>query len=155
MPSSNETDDSRLRTDDNLRTERQRSDEELEARSTALAENSDDVIARARERARKVLELARSREDDQLAAAGATAQLRDSVQEERTVADATLAAERATADADRLDERERRRIALLQLLAHERSATDETLTEERRRADQSVRARRTCSASSRMTSATC
>lgn len=141
MPSSKETDTSRTRTDQNLRTERDRTDDELLTRSDALAEDAEDVIERARESARKVLELARDREDRQLLTIGATANVRETVREQRSVADATLATERATADVERLDERERRRAAMLQLLAFERSATDITLVDERRLADRSMTAR--------------
>lgn len=141
MAASIEKDESGDRTDENLRAERERSDEELEARSTALAEDSDEVIVRARERARAVLELARGREDAQLLATGATAQTRASVQQERRIADSTLAAERDTADAKLSDERERRRAAAVQLLAYERVATDRTLAEERHLADRGMGAR--------------
>ena len=127
-----------MRTDENLRVERERSDDELLARSTALAEDAEEVIERARERARLVLELARDREDQHLFDIGATAEVRGTVQDERRTADAALADERATAQTQRLDERERRRAAMIQLLAFERSATDRTLSEERRHADDKV-----------------
>lgn len=141
MPSSKEPAISRTQTDRNLRAERERSDDELLARSTELAEDAEEVIERARERARRVLELARDREDGQLLASEASPDAREIVQQERRVADATLSAERATADAQRLDERERRRAAMIQLLAFERSATDRTLAAERQLADRSVTAR--------------
>jgi len=121
MTSSKDTDSSRTRTDENLRAERERSDDELLARSTALAEDAEEVIARERERARLVLELAREREDQHLVDIGATREVRQTVRKERRTADAALADERATAETQRLDERERRRAAMIQLLAFERS----------------------------------
>lgn len=141
MTSSKDTDSSRTRTDENLRAERERSDDELLARSTALAEDAEEVIARERERARLVLELAREREDQHLVDIGATREVRQTVRKERRTADAALADERATAETQRLDERERRRAAMIQLLAFERSATDRTLSEERRHADENVLSR--------------
>lgn len=141
MASSHDTDESRTLTDQNLRTERERSDDELLVRSNALAEDSDEVIERARERARTVLELARGREDQHLLEIGATSDVRATVERARRVEEAALAAERTAADAQRLDERERRRAAMLQLLAFERGATDRTLAAERRVADGSIGAR--------------
>lgn len=136
-----DTNDSRTQTDASLRAERERSDDELLARSTTFAEDADEVIERARDRARKVLALARDREDEKLLATRATAAVRDSVEEERRVADSTLATERSTADAERLEERERHRAAMIELLAFERDETDRTLAIERELADRSVAAR--------------
>lgn len=141
MASPRDTDKSRTLTDHNLRAERERSDHELLVRSNALAEDSEQVIEGARERARLVLELAREREDQHLVDIGATPDVRETVARERRTEDTALAAERTVADAQRLDERERRRSAMIQLLAFERGATDRTLAAERREADNNIGAR--------------
>ena len=141
MASSHETDKSRSSTDHSLRQERERTDDELRGRSDALAEDADELIERAREHAKRVLELAHERADEQLSAAGTTTEAQEAVEQDRQTAAATLAAEHAAADTHRYDERERRRAALLALLAHERSATDTTLAVERGLADRSLSAR--------------
>ncbi|HEU4615960.1 MAG TPA: HAMP domain-containing sensor histidine kinase [Kofleriaceae bacterium] len=133
--------ESRAHTNESLTKERQRSDDELLARSSALSEDTDELIQRARERAREVLSLARAREDEELRRAGATDAVSEAVHDERSLADATLAAEHSSADAKRLDERERRRLALLAVLAHEREITDRTLAAERSIADRTLAAR--------------
>ncbi|HEU0037360.1 MAG TPA: HAMP domain-containing sensor histidine kinase [Kofleriaceae bacterium] len=125
----------RDRTDDSLRDERKRTDDELLVRSETLAENADALVQRARARAREVLGLAREREDAQLETLSGGAELRDTIEHERELADRALAAEHALADGTRLDERAARRLAILQLLALERSHTDRTLAAERVAAD--------------------
>ena len=138
---SHEADPPRSETDQSLRDERERSDEELLVRSDALAEDSDQLIQRARERARMVLELSREREDHRLSAIGTTAEVHEAVRQQRRTADAALATEHATADAQRLDERELRHAAVIELLAFERGATDKTLAAERSHSDRGITAR--------------
>lgn len=133
--------ESRAQTNESLTNERQRSDDELLARSSALSEDTDDLIHRARERAREVLSLARAREDQELRRMGVTDAMNQAVRDERSLADATLAAEHSSADEERLDERERRRLALIAVLAHEREITDRTLATERSIADRNLEAR--------------
>lgn len=118
----------RHRTDASLDGERGRADDELVTRSIAAAEDADELIQIARERARAVLELARGREDghgENAAELGHT----------RAADDRTLADEYATADRALHDERTRRRLAIRQLLALERYETDEALANERAAAD--------------------
>ena len=123
MAQRKDTTDSRAETNESLTNERQRSDDELLARSSALAEDADELIRRARERAREVLAVARTREDAELTRSGTAAGARAAVRDERKLADATLAAEHSVADERRLDERERRRLAVIAVLAHEREMT--------------------------------
>jgi signal transduction histidine kinase len=141
MAGPQDTDGSRKETDRTLRAERDRSDDELLTRVHALAEDSEAIIDRARDRARQVLELVREREDRRMVAHGATAEQREDVNTERRLEDVALAEERATADAHWLDEYERRRLAVIQLLAHERGLTDQMLAAERRIVDRSLSAR--------------
>jgi signal transduction histidine kinase len=131
MPSAREGEASRSQTDESLRAERARSDDELLVRSHVLEGQSDEVIARARDEARRVLELARERADRHMVDIGATAELTDTVAAERRREDAILTREHAVADADRLEEREQRRAAVMQILAHERVITDDALRTER------------------------
>lgn len=132
---------SRGATDSKLRLERDRADEEVLERSTSLGETADEVIERARARARLVLDLAREREDAALDVADAGAAERSAVDDARATADAVTAAEYAAADAALFDERSRRRRAVIQLLALEREETDRVLASERQLADHMVEVR--------------
>jgi signal transduction histidine kinase len=134
-------DQTRHSTDSTLAVERGRADEELLERSTALGETADDVIQRARERARRVLQLAREREDHVLDTAHADAAEKATVAEGRELSDAVTEAEYAAADAAVLDERSEQRRAIIQLLALERAETDRMLGAERRAADRLLRGR--------------
>jgi signal transduction histidine kinase len=131
VSSSHESEVSRAQTDVSLRAERERSDDELLARSLALDEQSDEAIERAREQARRVLELARARADRHLRDIGGTAQLTAALAAERRAEDSLLTTEHAQADAERVDERVQRRAAIIQILAHERVITDDALHTER------------------------
>ena len=115
-------------TDTKLHVERERSNDELLERSTALGEDADGVIRKARERAAAVLELARHREDALSSTSGVSPELA----RERSYADEALELEHRLADAALGDERSRRLRALIQLLATERDATDQALSSERR-----------------------
>lgn len=125
---------SRNVTDTSLRVERDRADDEVLERSTALGETAEDVIRIARERAHAVLALARRREDESLSWASDDAHAR--IGQERRVADDLLATEYAEADAEILDELSQRRRAIIRLLALERGETDRVLAFERRDVDQ-------------------
>ena len=122
-------------TDSKLAAERACADDELLERSTALGETADDVIERARDRARLVLQLARKREDQVLDAANADAADKAQILDARDLADAVIRTEYAKADAALFDERSEQRRAIIQLLAHERAETDRMLRVERRAAD--------------------
>lgn len=138
MPQRVDPSNSRTVTDTALRIERDRADEEVFERSTALDETADHVIERARERARLVLALAREREDSALDATHAGAAERATVEDARAAADEVTAREHAEADAALFDERWRRRRAIIQLLALEREDTDRVLSSERRIADHAL-----------------
>ena len=127
--------DSRSVTDTKLRHERERADEEVLERSAALGESADEVIKRARDRARLVLDLARLREDRALDATHADASERARIADDRKQSDEITAAERAEADAAISDERSQQRRAIIQLLALERDETDQKLAAERWSAD--------------------
>lgn len=129
---------SRTVTDQTLRAERDRADDEVLERATALGETAEDVIRIARERAASVLALARSREDKKLDAADLPDQMRTQIVDERQTADDVLAGEYSDADAEILDELSQRRRAIIQLLALERGHTDRTLAMERLTADRLV-----------------
>lgn len=138
MAGSEDSKRSRTVTDTTLGVERTRADDELLQRSTALGEAADDVLARARDRARAVLDLARRRED---LAPDANRAARDAVTQERLVADDIIAGEYADADAAVFDERSARRRAIIQMLALERTLTNRTLASERRVADRLIATR--------------
>lgn len=131
----------RQQTDLKLHSERERTDEELLERSSALGEDADAVIRRARERASAVLGLARRREDVTVAQSSAGAEVTAAIAAERARADEALLAEYSAADAAVGDERARRLRALIQLLAVERDETDAALAGERALADRAVAAR--------------
>lgn len=131
----------REETDAKLHFERQRSDEELLDRSAALGEDTDELVARARERANAVLEIARRDQDASLLRDGAGDETMATVANERRIDDDTVKAEQATADAAVHHEREKRHRAIMQLLALERTETDLMLGSERSIADRMVAAR--------------
>ena len=128
-------------TDAKLQEERSRTDEELLDRSHALGEDADLVIRKARERAQAVLDLARRREDEQVRMHGTSTRAAAALTEERRVEDSALRREHAVADRAIEVERDRRRLALTQLLALERRDTNVTLDAERASADDAVRVR--------------
>ncbi|MBV8757530.1 MAG: HAMP domain-containing histidine kinase [Deltaproteobacteria bacterium] len=121
----------REQTDESLDLERARTDHELAKRTAASGEAADDVIRIARERAAAVLATARKREDQR---EGLTAE--DVLA--RAAEDAVLATEYDAADLALRDERERRRLAVRQLLALERRATDVRLNLERTTVDDTM-----------------
>lgn len=133
--------EARDKTDATLGVERHRTDDELLARSTALGEDADEVVRLARIRAREVLELARRDVDRTMADAGVGDEAMASVADERRLEDEALRAGHASADATLEHERERRRQAILHLLAVERAETNSTLATERTIADGLVAAR--------------
>jgi signal transduction histidine kinase len=124
----------RSSTDEGLRSEREKTDEELAQRSGALLDTATDVVTEARDKADSVLNKARDREDLK---DGQSIQLTHA----RAREDASLRAERRGADAAARDEVELRRVALASLLAFEREDTDLRLEIERKRADQVLTSR--------------
>jgi signal transduction histidine kinase len=131
----------REQTDATLRAEREKTDQELLARSAHIADDADEVVERARERAKIVLDTARARADAQLDGGDTSAVARDALVTERRQEDVAIAAEYATTDAAVEQERQARQRAMTRLLALEREETDQTLAIERERADTLVAAR--------------
>ena len=124
----------RSSTDAGLRSERERTDEELSSRSAAIANVATKVISQARLQADSVLSEARDREDRKQTAGA-------SVERAREREDASIVSARSGADAVARDERERQQVALASLLAFEREVTDLRLETEREHADQALTSR--------------
>ncbi|MCA1827185.1 MAG: HAMP domain-containing histidine kinase [Myxococcales bacterium] len=122
----------RSTTDDSLRNERAKSDDEVGRRSDRAANMADAVVERARDDADEVLRVARDVE--QMSPNPAQAQARG-------VADATIRHQRAYADEKLADERRERTRALAALFALERELTDQHLLAERTRADVALKNR--------------
>ena len=120
----------RDQTDDSLRTERRNADEALQAPLAEVHGDADEVLHRARENADEVLAAARERADER-----APNLAPERIAEARVREDATLRAERASADDSLQREREETVLALLRLLPLEREKTDRFLLTERIRSD--------------------
>ncbi len=131
----------RIETDTSLREEREKTDEQLAKRTSAIEKSADHVVELERERADDLLEDARqtadatTRETDRPAKAAAA--LRDA----RASADEVVTEERTVADDRMLRERAEQRRAIAQLLRLEREETDERLSTEREHADRAVASR--------------
>lgn len=123
----------RHRTDQSLRTERDKADVGLRERHEAQA--ADEVVQRARERADKIVQTSRDEADRELEDTQA------STQRQRALQDSALGRERTTADALLEREREARRRYLDDFFALEREATDHDLSGERGLADKLIAAR--------------
>jgi signal transduction histidine kinase len=121
-------------TDEGLRSERDKTDAELELRSAQLREAATDLVEEARLKADSVLSDARDVEDLKRVPAQA-------VVNERAREDAALESSRDGADAVVRDAHTRRRLALASLLASEREDTDLRLEIERMRSDQDLTSR--------------
>jgi signal transduction histidine kinase len=132
----------RARTDESLRTERERTDQALVDRQVAIEDDADLVVQRARENADAVLIAARDRADHQLdqtrTATSTQSTARAQIAEERVLEDQVLRDERATADESLRREREENARALSRLLPHERDKTDRFLWTERARSDDAL-----------------
>jgi signal transduction histidine kinase len=118
----------RKETDESLRRERDKSDREVERRSSGEAGVADAVIEQARGDADEVLRAVRS---DQPRPTATEAR-------ERRDADAETGRQRVAADVKLAEERRERTQALAELFALERKLTDQHLQEERARADQAL-----------------
>jgi signal transduction histidine kinase len=128
----------REHTDQNLRTEREKTDLALTETQDAIEEDADRVLQRARETADAVLGAAREKADDNLSRTEAPFGAEKVIAQERAVEDKILRTERATADASLRRERKEEARALKRLLPLEREATDLTLLTERARADDAL-----------------
>lgn len=127
-------------TDESLRLERERTDDELSRRETSLEKVTEEAAEKARDRAQELLELARNREDQKLERTGSPDGGR-ALAKERALADSALESEEDLNSKEVLDESRERTRALSQLLRLEREMTDERLLTERARGDEDLRAR--------------
>lgn len=127
--------DSRHETDESLRTERDHTDRALARQQSAVEDDADVIVKRARRNADAVLSTARDKADRQLDPDG-TAGTR--VAEARATEDDALRDERAVADATLRAEREENACVLARLLPLEREKTDRYLLTERARSDDAV-----------------
>jgi signal transduction histidine kinase len=140
----------RLRTNDSLRVEREKSDHAVAARQEKVAEQADSVVALARDNADAVLNAARENADavldrardnaDQLHQSGEPSPEPAAVRlvEERELADEALRDERDTADETLRREREDYARTLRKFLPLERESTDRFLRSERRHSDDAL-----------------
>lgn len=126
----------REQTDESLRVERQKADDVLADKLSAIEEAADAVIERARARADEVLAAGRAKVDRQSATGGGEPTPR-ALQKERSLEDRVLQEERA--DADEILRVERVKGAAL--LTSERDETDKDLSHERSRSDDAVSTR--------------
>ncbi len=131
-----ESNQGREQTDESLRTERGKTDSELNKRREAIDRTADAVVVRARSAADDVLRAARDSADDKGAVPCTPA-----VTAERALADGALESERTGADEDVRRERRERRRALASLLRLEREETDQHLLTERARSDEALNTR--------------
>jgi signal transduction histidine kinase len=113
-------------TDESLRCERDKSDEEVQRRDVRTASTADAVIEQARDTADEVLRSTRQADLGPSNPGQARA---------RGEADAVIQRQRAAADVKLEDERRDRTLALASLFALERELTDQHLLAERTRAD--------------------
>ncbi len=132
-------------TDESLRTERRKTDKQLEGSLGAIKRDAEEVVAEARDKADTLLSDARDVEDRKLAAeslpGGISRAVSDAIDDTRAREDAVLVAERKDADVAADEERARRQLALASLLAHEREDTDLQLSLERTHADEALSSR--------------
>jgi signal transduction histidine kinase len=130
----------RQETDQSLRTERERTDEEVGKRAD-IEKDADLAVEKARGRADQVLDESRQRADKRIIEEGSSTGQRQALRQERRQADDTVREERLSADEELTDERKARRQALAHLFMIEREQTDERLLVERARSDASLAAR--------------
>ncbi len=131
----------RRETDESLRDERERTDDELRRRETSLGKVTDAVVDKAQLRARDKLEVARHREDEKRQRDNPPKRDEGTLGRQRAQEDKVLASEEVTfKDAVLAESRDRTR-ALSQLLRLERERTDERLLIERARGDAGMLAR--------------
>ncbi|WP_338277380.1 sensor histidine kinase [Corallococcus caeni] len=128
----------RSQTDEGLRVEREKSDQEYAERQQAIEEGSDAAIDKARAQADEALQTARDTADTRRNAAPVA---RETLTQERAKEDTVLQGERDAADAELQDERDERLLALAALLHLERAETDLRLSGERAYADEALATR--------------
>ena len=127
--------DAREKTDDSLREERDKTDLAIAEGRDLVQESADEVLKRAREEADAVLEEARRKADQLLKESAGPVSANAVVAMERKVEDATVRADRETADQTLEFERVETARVLARLLPAEREETDERLHAERVQSD--------------------
>lgn len=125
----------REKTDDSLREERDKTDQAIAEGRDLVQESADEVLKRAREEADAVLDEARRKADQLLNQSAGTVSANAVVAMERKVEDATVRADRETADQTLEFERVETARVLARLLPAEREETDERLHAERVQSD--------------------
>ncbi|MCP3169786.1 sensor histidine kinase [Myxococcus qinghaiensis] len=128
-------------TDESLRLEREKSDDEYSNRQTVIETETDAAVETSRARADEVLRATRENADTRMARSQAPISTRRSIARERAHDDAALLGERATADEELQEERVERQRALAALLRTEREETNARLLIERTCADDGLAAR--------------
>lgn len=132
----------RVRTDDSLRVEREKTDDAVAARQVEIAthaekvvdlarDTADGVLAAARENADAVLEAAREKADEPPTPHAGGASPEAIVSREREIADEAVREERVTADETLREEREEYARTAKKFLPLERESTDRYLKSER------------------------
>ncbi len=138
----------RENTDESLRNERTKTDEELGARLRVIEEGTADAVDNARKDADAVIAAFRTTADQRAGSSGGLAPANSTVQKARAAEDARTARERAAADEELHDKRADDITTLLRLLPMEREKTDQHLLTEREQADEAISQRDDFSASS-------
>ena len=128
-------------TDNNLRDERDKTDEQLAIRTAIIEANADHVVEVARERADNVLEVAREKVDATSPETEDSAKDSKFLSSTRASEDRDLAGKRAAADTQLEKERVGQRLEMSRLLQSERDSTDESLLVEREHSDRAVASR--------------
>ena len=128
----------RERTDESLRTEREKADLAVLETLATVETNADLVLERAREQADAVLIAARDRADQKLDETAPAPETASIVSEEREIQDEALKAERDAADAILERERAAAARARWSLAPLERDKTDRHLLTERERSDEAL-----------------
>ena len=139
----------RTRTNESLRTEREKTDQAVAAKQADIAKHADAVVDLARENAQEVLSLARQNADSVLETSREKADQQPgcdvdvvlpqaAIVEERALADEALRNEHDVADETLRAEREQYSRALTRFLPLERESTDRYLLTERIRSDDAL-----------------
>ena len=128
-------------TDNNLRDEREKTDEQLAIHAAIIEANADHVVEVARERADNVLEVAREKVDATSPETEDSAKDSKLLSSTRASEDRDLAGKRAAADTQLEKERIGQRLEMSRLLQSERDSTDESLLVEREHSDRAVASR--------------
>ena len=127
----------RAKTDDSLRTERNKFDDAVKGGRAAAERHADGLVDHARSVADAVLSVARAKADHVSRLRGGATE-EGAVVGERASADLAVRGERATADGVLRSDRKDQADALAALLVHERAVTDAYLLTERARSDDAV-----------------